>query len=145
MVKWLSLFFIMGMMYFTLEGFFRGWANISMLFVGGTAAALVGQLNQYPKYYSLKIWQQCLIGTGIVLVIEFISGMVLNAWLGLGIWDYSSQWGNIYGQICPKFALIWFCLMPFNIWLDDWLRLKLYREGEHYSLTEIYQELVTGK
>lgn len=116
-----------------------------MLFVGGTAATLVGQLNQYPGYYSLKIWQQCLIGMGIALMIEFISGMILNVWLGLGIWDYSNQWGNVLGQVCPQFALLWFALMPFNIWLDDWLRYKLYQEGEPYSLKEIYLELITAQ
>ncbi|WP_243103625.1 MULTISPECIES: hypothetical protein [unclassified Dehalobacter] len=83
--KQLFLFFILGMTYLTMEGFARGWTNISMLFVCGTATVLVGQLNYHLKYYSLKIWQQCLIGTVIVLAVEFLSGMILNVWLGLGI------------------------------------------------------------
>ncbi|TCX51917.1 MULTISPECIES: hypothetical protein [unclassified Dehalobacter] len=143
--KSLVLGFLMGMVYLTMEGFARGWTNISMLFVGGTAAVLVGLLNQYPRYYRLKIWQQCVIGTLIVLAIELGSGLILNVWLGLGIWDYSAKPGNIYGQICPQFAALWFFLMPFNIWLDDWLRFRLYQEGDPYRLKEIYLELITGK
>jgi len=143
--KSLVLGLLMGMVYFTLEGFARGWTNISMLFVGGICAVLVGRLNEKPRYYNLKIWQQALIGAVIVLAVEFCSGMILNVWLGLGIWDYSNQWGNVLGQVCPKFALLWFALMPFNIWLDDWLRYKFYQEGELYSLKEIYLELITAQ
>lgn len=135
----------MGMVYLTLEGFWRGWTNISMLFVGGFCAVLIGLLNERPRYYNLKIWQQCLIGTAIVLIVEFTSGMILNVWMGLGIWSYSGMWGNIFGQVCPAYAVLWFWLIPFNIWVDDWLRYKLYDEGETYTLGEIYKELITGK
>jgi len=142
MVKHLSLFFIMGMVYFTLEGFWRGNANIIMFFIGGLCATLIGSINEYPQYYKLKIWQQAAIGTLIVLVIEFVSGMVFNVMLGMNLWSYMDTWGNLYGQICISYALLWFLLMPFCIWLDDWLRFKLYGEGEIYSLKEIYWELV---
>lgn len=144
MVKHLSLFFIMGMVYFTLEGFWRGSANIIMLFVGGSCSILIGLINEYPQYYKLKIYQQSLIGTLIVLIIEFISGIFLNVYLSLNLWNYSDTWGNLYGQICIPYALLWFILVPFCIWLDDFLRFKLYSEGEIYSLKEIYLDLIRG-
>lgn len=145
MVKHIYLGFIMGMVYFTMEGFWRGWTNIAMLFIGGICGVLVGLLNEQPGYYKLKIWQQCLIGTIIILGVEFISGLVLNVWLGLHIWDYSDTWGNILGQVCLPYAALWFILTPFAIWLDDLLRAKLYLEGQTYSIGEIFVELVSGK
>lgn len=144
MVKHLSLFFIMGMVYFTLEGFWRGSANIIMLFIGGLCALLIGLLNEYPQYYKLKIYQQSLIGTLIVLIIEFTSGIFFNVYLSLNLWNYSDTWGNLYGQICIPYAILWFILVPFCIWLDDFLRFKLYSEGEIYSLKEIYLDLIRG-
>ena len=35
--------------------------------------------------------------------------------LGLDVWDYSGLPGNVLGQICPAFGLLWFLLMPFAI------------------------------
>ncbi|MBV4423256.1 hypothetical protein KM780_13335, partial [Clostridium tyrobutyricum] len=73
--KDLILILIMGAIYMVLEGLWRGWTHISMLVVGGIAAFLIGRLNQHPKFYDRKMWQECLIGTVIILVLEFISGM----------------------------------------------------------------------
>ena len=53
------------------------------------------------SYTHLDVYkrQQSVIGAVIVLAVEFISGCVLNLWLGLGVWDYSNQPGNVLGQI----------------------------------------------
>ena len=139
----LVLGLLMGMVYFTLEGVWRGTANIIMLPIGGFSAVLIGLINQYPQYFKLKIWQQSLIGTFIALVVELISGLILNVGLGLNLWNYSDNWGNLYGQICIQYSLLWFLLMPFCIWLDDTLRFMIYNEGEAYNLKEIYWELIT--
>ncbi|WP_242954085.1 putative ABC transporter permease [Clostridium puniceum] len=139
------LIFIMGSLYMVLEGFWRGWTNISMLFVGGLCAFLVGKLNEHPTFYDRKMWQQCLIGTVITLFIEFISGLVLNMWLSFNIWDYSNTWGNVYGQICLPYAFLWFILMPLCIYVDDYLRYKLFQEEKPLGLKENYINLCLGK
>jgi uncharacterized membrane protein len=144
MKKLAILGFLMGMVYFTAEGFWRGWTNISMLFVGGLCCVLVGLLDEFPQN-KLKIWQQCLLGTLIILTIEFISGVILNIWLKLHIWDYSNTWGNIKGQICLPFAILWFILTPFAIWLDDFLRWKLFGEEEPSDIKHIYMQLIKLK
>jgi uncharacterized membrane protein YedE/YeeE len=68
----------MGALYMVLEGLWLGWTHISMLVVGGLSAFLIGRLNEHPAFYDSKMWQECLIGTVIILVLEFISGMILN-------------------------------------------------------------------
>jgi uncharacterized membrane protein len=138
-VKHTILAFLIGMVYFTLEGFWRGWTNITMLFIGGVCGFLIGLLNQYT---GLKVWQQTILGTGIALAVELISGLLFNLVLGLGLWNYSGMWGNLYGQICPQFALIWFMLTPFAIWLDDFIRWRFYDEGYYYPPWENYWELI---
>ncbi len=37
-------------------------------------------------------------------------GLICNRMLGMGIWDYSDRWGNLWGQICPRFSFYWFLL-----------------------------------
>lgn len=143
--KDLILIFIMGSLYMVLEGLWRGWTHISMLVVGGIAAFLIGRLNQHPKFYDRKMWQECLIGTVIILMLEFISGMVLNVWLKLAIWNYSNTWGNLYGQICIPYAVIWFLLVPLNVFADDYLRYRIFREKRPQGLLKNYIDLFMGR
>lgn len=143
------LFFIMGMVYFTIEGLWRipqgGYANIAMLPVGGTTAVLIGRINQRKRFFSQKIWVQGVIGTIITLLVELAAGCLLNLHMGLGLWDYSHMWGNLWGQICIQFAIAWYIIMPLAIWLDDTLRYLLFKEGEYYPLWSIYLEFITGR
>jgi uncharacterized membrane protein len=143
--KDLILIIIMGTMYMGIEILWRDYTDISMMFVGGLCGFLVGRLNEHPKFYDRKMWQQCLIGTLITLCIEFISGMILNVWLKLNIWDYSKEFGNVYGQICLTYAGLWFILMPLAIWLDDWLRYRLFKEEMPTGLVSYYLDLFTNK
>lgn len=39
--------------------------------------------------------------------IEYISGIVILKTTKVRLWDYTNEWGNIQGIICPKFSLIW--------------------------------------
>jgi len=144
-LKHLFLFFVMGMIYFTLEGFWNGKANIIMLPVGGICGLLTGLLNEFPKFFNLKMWQQTLLGTFIVTLIEFISGVILNIYLGLNLWNYSSMWGNLYGQITPQYMFLWSVILPFGIFVDDFLRYKFYNEDSYYPIYENYIKLITLK
>ena len=136
------------MLYYTVEGIWRigngGWANIVMLPIGGLCGVLVGSLHKIPRFYSMRVITQAFLGTCIVLTIELLTGIVLNRWLGLQIWDYTGQPGNIMGQICLPYGVLWFAIMPFTIWLEDRLRGSLGREGTPYSLGDIYKKLWTG-
>lgn len=40
-------------------------------------------------------------------VIEYIAGIFVLKYTKVRLWDYSSEWCNIQGIICPKFSLIW--------------------------------------
>lgn len=147
--KILSIWFIFGMCYFTLEGIYRipkgGFANIIMLFIGGLCGVLIGSINQFSKFNNMAVWKQAAIGTVLTLIVEYVSGYVLNIKLGLNIWNYSDMYFNIKGQICLEFALIWFLLMPIAIWLEDYIRFKFWEEGYEYSLKDIYIKFIRLK
>lgn len=42
-----------------------------------------------------------------VTLVEYIAGLISIKLLHVKLWDYSKQWGNIQGIICPKFTLGW--------------------------------------
>lgn len=72
--------------------------------------------------WSCPLWGQALICSCAVTAAEFAAGLILNVWLGLGVWDYSNMWGNILGQICPQFFAVWIVLCFIIIPVFDWMR-----------------------
>lgn len=158
MKRVLTLWAALGVVYVALEILFRGYSHPSMLLVGGLCGVLVGAINQRPRFYRAPVALQSLVGAVIVLGVEFLSGCVLNLWLGLGVWDYSNMPGNVLGQVCPAFGLLWFFMMPLAIWAEDtgnWL-IWFYEINVHnrqtappdialYSLKSVYAEFFTGK
>ncbi|WP_353851693.1 hypothetical protein [Clostridium sp.] len=76
-------------------------------------------------------------------LIEFTSGIILNVWLKLNIWDYSNTWGNLYGQICIPYAIIWFFLVPLAVFGDDYLRYKIFGQKKPDGLLKNYKDLFT--
>ena len=42
-----------------------------------------------------------------VTAIEYIAGLIFIKGMGVKLWDYSEEWGNIDGLICPLYMLLW--------------------------------------
>lgn len=47
-----------------------------------------------------------LLVVGLTLL-EYITGLIFIKGMKIKLWDYSKQWGNIQGIICPLFSLFW--------------------------------------
>lgn len=43
----------------------------------------------------------------IVTIIEYIAGMIFIRHMKIKLWDYTDNWGNIKGIICPMFSFYW--------------------------------------
>lgn len=72
--------------------------------------------------WEYPLWLQALCCAMLVTAVEFVAGLVLNVWLGLGIWDYSDLPFNFMGQICLQFFFVWWCLCFVFIPVFDCLR-----------------------
>ena len=72
--------------------------------------------------WDMRLTVQALICAAAITATEFAAGVILNIWLGLGVWDYSNLWGNIAGQICPQYSALWYLLSLAMIPALDWLR-----------------------
>jgi uncharacterized membrane protein len=114
-----------------------------MTFIGGLAGILIGLLDRHPSSQRLRMWQQCILGMLIVLDIEFISGLIFNMRLNMNMWNYSGYAYNLDGQICARFAVIWFFIIPAVAWMDDLLRWKLFSEPRPKSILHNYKRLFT--
>jgi len=105
------LFIAGGGAYVLMELLWRGRSHISMFVVGGLCFALLDTLF---SRYALALPLCCVIGSAVITSMEFISGYLVNIRMGLNVWDYSGVKGNLYGQICLPFSLLW-CVMSIVI------------------------------
>ena len=132
-LKYLTLFLVGGAFYYALEVLFRGYSFLAMAGCGGLCFIICGVLNEKDMCMPLVL-QMAIAAFGIT-AIEFVFGLVLNVWLDLGMWDYSNMPGNILGQICPQFMVLWFLLSAVGIILDDVIRWRFFGEEKpHYHL-----------
>jgi len=123
-----------GFIYYCIELLWRGYSHHSMFIVGGICFLLLGGINNFLPWKMGLVWQ-ALIGAVLVTAVEFISGLIVNRWLGLNVWDYSDMPFNILGQVCLQYSVFWVFLSVIGILLDDYLRYRLYREQKpQYTL-----------
>lgn len=103
-----TLFTLGASIYCVLEVLWRGYTHWSMAVAGGVSLCALGRCRDRLRKRSLLL--RCVAGAGIITAVEFLTGCVVNLWLGWSVWDYSHHKLNILGQVCPQFFLIWLLL-----------------------------------
>lgn len=132
-VKYAFLGIIFGTMYYNIEVLAVGYSSIYMFFVGAIASLCCGLINEILDWNTAFL-SQMVISAIAITTVEFISGLILNLWLGLNLWDYTGKDGNILGQICAINSIYWFMLSPIALILDDFIRWKCFKEEKpHYK------------
>lgn len=106
-----------GGIYLLIELAWRGRTHWTMLPLAAVIFVCAGILDE--REHPPPFWTQVIIGAAIATGLELAAGLILNVWLGLGVWDYSHMPGNLWGQICPQFTLAWAALMVVSIKLEN--------------------------
>lgn len=127
LLKHAFLFWFGGSFYVTLEIIYRERSHWTMIVLAGIVFLIVGGLNEIWSW-DFPLSKQVLIGTTVATVLEFFTGCIVNLWLGWNVWDYSDQWANVLGQICPLFILFWVPLILIAILIDDQIRYRFFDE-----------------
>lgn len=129
-----------GMKYLTMGGYSTLWMGI----VGGIIFLLLGKMNEFSLIRDrLPLSLQCLIAALMVTILEFITGLIVNVWLGLHIWDYTGfPLAHLFlNQINLIHSILWFFVSILAFWLDDALRWVLYQLKACNSCNKIYSLL----
>lgn len=137
------VFIFGGIAYVFLEILHHGKSHWSMFLCGGTCIMLGDLVNE--KRPKMSILKQSFLITGIILVAEYVTGLIVNVWLKLKVWDYTKFKFNLNGQICLNYASVWFLLSPSLIWFGDTLRWLLFNKKKPLSLLNTYRGLVSTK
>lgn len=66
-------------------------------------------LNNGKLHWLLNIFSFAVVAT----TMELVSGWFFEYFFHLRLWDYSDEWGNWRGWICPRFFLYWLLFSVF--------------------------------
>ena len=127
-----ATYFMLEVVYKTLTGHPEkiSWTMLVVAFILCIPVERCG--DELP--WSCPLLVQAAICTVLVTLTEFVAGLIINVWLGMGVWDYSDLWGNLLGQICPQYTAIWFILCTVFIVVFDYLRYAVAGgEKPHYT------------
>lgn len=125
--KYLFLGAIGSIIYMSLEILWRGYTHWTMGVLGGICFICLGLINELLSWKTPLVLQM-LIGSTIITILEFITGCIVNLWLGWNIWDYSNLPLNLLGQICLPFSILWYFISAIGIVIDDYIRYIYFDE-----------------
>lgn len=133
MLKYLILLLIGGFVYYAFELVLRGWSHWTMFLLGGICFILIGEYNEHVEWDTPLI-KQGIVGACIVTALEFVVGLIVNVYLGWGVWDYTDMPLDFMGQICLPFSIVWIAVSILAVVVDDWVRYFLFKEEKpHYK------------
>lgn len=127
LLKYYTLGTLGGVIYVFIELLWRGYSHWSMFLLGGVCFIALGLINEIIPW-EMPLAAQMFIGCTIITALEFITGCIVNLWLGWDVWDYSELPCNLLGQISLKSSVGWYFLSAVGIVFDDWLRYIFFGE-----------------
>ena len=125
--KYLFLGAIGSIIYMNLEILWRSYTHWTMGVLGGICFICLGLINELLSWETPLVLQM-FIGSIIITILEFITGCIVNLWLGWNIWDYSNLPLNLLGQICLPFSILWYFISAIGIVIDDYIRYIYFDE-----------------
>ncbi len=129
-LKILTLWTTGAYLYGLIEIAFRGYTHISMGILGGVCFIVIGEIN-FKFSNKMAVVIQMLISTIIITSLEYCTGIIVNVWMKLGIWDYSTMPFNLSGQICMMFSVAWFFLSFVGMLFYSIVRYAIFKEPFH--------------
>lgn len=98
----------------------RKWVNpgvctgpyLPLYGVGLCLLYLIASLERW-NFIENPFWNKTVLFLSMAVcmtVIEYLAGILALKLVKVRLWDYTHEWGNIQGIICPKFSLIWAAL-----------------------------------
>lgn len=89
-----------------------GFLNGPYLPLYGFGLCFLYLIASLEKYSLIKnaVWNKIFLFIVMALLmtaIEYIAGIIFIKGMKVKLWDYSKQWGNIQGIICPLFSFFW--------------------------------------
>ena len=113
----LGLFLSCGFIYCMIEILFRGWSHWSMFVLTGFLGVFCVDSINNTLSFDCDYIVQIIISTILCTIGEGISGIILNVWLQLNVWDYSKMaFGTFFfGHCNVLFCFAWMLIISIII------------------------------
>ena len=121
------LFLLGGGGYLAIELAWRGASHWTMFLAGGICLCVLQALAVRPVCLPLAAGA----GAAAVSGLEVCIGLACREVLHIAVWDYSAEWGNLAGLVCPRYCLYWFLLC-------GWVILVL-RVARRFTVRPVYR------
>ena len=117
----LGLFLSCGFIYCMIEILFRGWSHWSMFVLTGFLGVFCVDSINNTLSFDCDYIVQIIISTILCTIGEGISGIILNVWLQLNVWNYSKMtFGTFFfGQCNVLFCFAWMLIISIIIFYCD--------------------------
>lgn len=125
--KFIFLWLLGGSIYYFFEILFRGFSHWSMFILGGLCLAFFyyqGRMMQWRESLAKQTLRCMIFVTGM----EFITGIIVNKYWGMDVWDYSEMPFQLFGQICLPFALVFGGISVIGIILTGYIAYWFFGE-----------------
>ena len=119
--EYLLFFMLGGCAYYYIEVLSRGFSHWSMFILGGLCFIFCS-VQKRISWWRQTIGHQLILCLLFVMAGEFITGCMVNLWLGWNVWDYSEAPLNFMGQICLPMQLAFGILCYMAMQLEEWIR-----------------------
>ena len=127
MLERAMLFLLGGGGYLAIELAWRGATHWTMFVAGGICLCVLQALAVRPVCLPLAAGA----GAAAVSGLEVCIGLACREVLHIAVWDYSAEWGNLAGLVCPRYCLYWFLLC-------GWVILVL-RVARRFTVRPVYR------
>lgn len=127
MLERAMLFLLGGGGYLAIELAWRGASHWTMFLAGGICLCVLQALAVRPVCLPLAAGA----GAAAVSGLEVCIGLACREVLHIVVWDYSAEWGNLAGLVCPRYCLYWFLLC-------GWVILVL-RAARRFTVRPVYR------
>ena len=127
MLERAMLFLLGGGGYLAIELAWRGASHWTMFLAGGICLCVLQALAVRPVCLPLAAGA----GAAAVSGLEVCIGLACREVLHIAVWDYSAEWGNLAGLVCPRYCLYWFLLC-------GWVILVL-RVARRFTVHPVYR------
>ena len=91
-----------------MELLWRQHTHWTMALTGGTVFVGLARIGEQLRELSLS--KRCAAGSILITTAELIVGVTVNLHYRMQVWDYSREKLNFKGQICAKYAALWYLL-----------------------------------
>lgn len=133
LTMFMTIFFIGGLIYTSIEIIYRGYSHLSMFILAGIVSVLIALMNDVVYGFETDYIIQVITAAIIATIGEGVTGIFVNIVLHLNVWDYSHLNGTFFfGQCNIYYCIAWIIICAIGIPILDIVEYEMFNGQKPY-------------